>query len=207
MLTVKQNRSGRNALDQRVHCLANLLALALLVVGCAHSAPAVACLCSCSDFSNRGTDSAAAEGRAAEYDQVFSGLVISTERTDEPVSAAAISGKNVVESPGYWTRSRILVLRIWRGAPSTVADVWTPVVTDCDSPPIAGSYFVALVRSEKGRSAASNSLCDCAQKAAATEGRGAFAVEGIAISAAAICTAAIAIFSLIEVIRRRESSG
>lgn len=197
MLRMEQIRSDKKALDR--HCLANLLAFALVVFGCAFSAPVVACIC-------RDADSTATGVRAAEYDEIFSGLVISTERIDEPVAAAAVSGEEIVEDPGYWTRSNILVLRIWRGAPSTVAEVWTPVVTDCESPPIAGSYFVALVQSEIGRGVASNSLCDRAQKAAATEGRGAFAFSGIAIIAAAICAAAIALLALVKVIRRRRPS-
>jgi hypothetical protein len=160
-------------------------------------------MCSCSVFSSWGRDSAATEVRPAQYDQVFSGLVISTERIDESVAVAAAPGEKVVDDPGYWTRSRILVLRIWRGAPSAVAELWTPVATDCDSPPIAGFFFVALVRSERGRSVATNSFCDCAEKAAATEGRGTFTVAGIAITAAAICAAAIALLPLVRIVRRR----
>jgi hypothetical protein len=69
------------------------LALAPVILGSAFTAPAVACLCSCSVFSSRGTDSTAVEVRPAEYDEIFSGLVISTERIDEPVAAAAVSGE------------------------------------------------------------------------------------------------------------------
>jgi hypothetical protein len=202
MLTKEQTHSHQKALGRGFQRLAYPLAFALVIFGCAFSTPAVACLCSCSVFSSRGADTAGAAVTPTEYEQIFSGLIISTERIDEPVVAAtAASGGNVVEAPGYWIRSRILVLRSWRGAPSTVAEVWTPVGSDCDSPPIVGSYFVALVRSEKGRSVASNSPCDCAQKAAATEGRGAFTVAGIVIIAAAICAAAIASLSLAKVIR------
>lgn len=206
MLTAEQIRSDKHALLRTFRCLANIVAFVLVASGFAFSAPAVACVCSCSVFSSPGKDSAAAEVTPADYHEVFSGLVLSTERIDQPVAAAPVSGEKVIEDPGRWIRSRILVLRIWRGAPSTVAEVWTPVVTDCDSPPMIGSYFVALVRSQDGRSVASNSICDCARKAAATAGRGDFAVAGIAISAAAIFAAAIALVSLVKVIRGRRPS-
>lgn len=182
------------------------VAFALVISGCTFSAPAVACLCSCSVFSSPAKDSTATEFRPAEYAQIFSGLVISTERIDQPVAAAAVSGETVVEE-NYWTRSRILVLRIWRGAPSTVAEVWTPGGSSCDIPPIPGFYFVALVRAEKGRSVASNSFCDCAEKAAAREGPGAFTGAAIAIAAAAIGAAAAALLLLVRVVRRRRPSG
>jgi len=200
VLTMEQIRLDKKTLKRRYRRLANLRAFALVVLGCAFSAPAVACLCSCSEVNP-------AEYDQTLYDQAFSGLVISTERIDKQVSAAAISSERAVEDPGYWIRSRVLVLRVWRGAPSTVAEVWTPVVTDCDSPPLTGFYFVALVRTEGGRSVASNSFCDCSEKAAAKKGRGTFAVAGIAISAAAICAAAIALLLLVKVIRRRRPSG
>jgi hypothetical protein len=87
-----------------------------------------------------------------------------------------------------------------------VAEVWIPVVTDADSPPIPAFLFVVLVRSEKGRGVATNSACDRPQRAAATEGRGAFTVAGIAIIAAAFCTVAIALLSLVRIVRRRRRS-
>jgi len=139
--------------------------------------------------------------RLDEYDQVFSGLVIWTEQTREPVSVGAVSSEKFVA--GYWTRSRVLVLRIWRGTPSTVAEVWTPTGSDCDLRPIPGSDFVALVRMEKGRSIAGNTFCDCAEKAAATEGRGTFTAAGIAVIATAVGAVAIALLSLVKGIRRR----
>ncbi len=197
---MEQIRSDKKAFGRGIHRHTNLIACAAVVFVCAFSAPVVACMC-------RDADSMATGVRAAEYDEIFSGLVISTERIDEPVAAGAVSGDEVLEDPGYWTRSRILVLRIWRGAPPTVAEVWTPVVADCDSPPITGSYFVALVQSEIGRGVASNSLCDRAQKAAATAARGAFAFAGIALTAAAICAATMALLLLVKVVRRRSSSG
>jgi hypothetical protein len=214
MLTMEQTSSDKEALSQRFQRLAMLPAIALVVFGCAFSAPAVACLCNCSVFSTPGKYPIATELRPAEYyDQVFSGLIISTERTREPVVAPPIivgktvSGEDVVEDPGYWIRSRVLVLRIWRGTPSTVAEVWTPIVSDCDVPPLPGFHFVALVRTEKGRSVATNTYCDCVQKTAATEGRGAFAIPGIAITAVALGAASIALLWLVKVIRRRRPSG
>lgn len=192
-------------MGQRSRHLAHLLALALAVIGCGFSAPAVACLCSCSIFSVG--DFAGIEVKpAAEYHQIFSGLVISTERMDEPVVPAVASNEQSAEAPGYWIRSRILVLRIWQGAPSTVAEVWTPVVSSCDSPPRTGSYFVALTRSETGRNVARHSPCDCAQKAAITQAAGDFTVTGIALIVAAVSAASRVLFSLVNVVRRRRPS-
>jgi hypothetical protein len=200
-------------MERRFHCLANVLAFALAIFAGTFSPPAVACFCDCSIYSSPKQDPTATPFRTADYDQIFSGLVISSERTDEPVSTAApeewetASGERVMVSPGYWTRSSILVLRIWKGAPSPVAEVWTPVESDCESPPIPSFNFVALVRTEKGRSVAGNSLCDCAQRAAATEGRGAYTALGIPFIAAAIFAAAIALLSLVKVVRRRRPSA
>jgi hypothetical protein len=183
------------------------MAAALVVFGSTFSAPAMACLCSCSISSTPAKDSTATEVTPAEYDQVFSGLVISTERTSEPVRAPEVLNEKFVADPGYWIKSKVLVLRIWRGTPSTVAEVWTPILSDCDLRPITGFHFVALVRMEKGRRVAGNTFCDCAEKAAATEGRGAFSIAGIAITAAAVGAAAIALLLLVRVIRRRRPSG
>jgi hypothetical protein len=144
---------------------------------------------------------------------VFSGLIISTERTREPVVVPPVvvgktaSGEMVVEDPGYWAKSRVLALRTWRGTPSTVAEVWTPVASDCDVQPLPGFHFVALVRTEKGRSVARNTYCDCVEKAAAMEGRGVFTGAAIAVMAAALGTAVIALLWLVKVIRRRRPSG
>ncbi|WP_161966015.1 hypothetical protein [Steroidobacter cummioxidans] len=192
MLTVDQAQMNSKTSARGSRCLARLLTFAFASFGFAFSATAVACLCGSADV-----------GFVEEYDEVFSGLVISTQRTDEPVADTASSGEAVVEDPGYWVRSRILVMRTWRGAPSTVAEVWAPVATNCDSPPIPGFYFVALVRSEKGRSVASNSLCDHALKAAATKERGSFAVAGITIAAAGAGAATAALLWFVKIIRRR----
>lgn len=174
------------------------LALAVLVFGYALSAPALACLCDC------WGSAADTEITAAEYDQVFSGIVISTERIDRAAEVASTG--EVDESPGYWIRSRVLVLRIWRGAPPLVAEVWTPVATSCDTHPITGFYFLALVRSEEGRDVALSTFCDCALKAAATEGRGSFSIAGMTITATSIGVVALALISLVKVFRRRRQS-
>jgi len=185
----------RTASGRLSYVLAKSLAIAFATLGAALSAgTAIACLCASADFN------------PDEYDAVFSGLVISTERSYVPMPETTFSDEESVENPGYWVKSRILVMRIWRGAPSTVAEVWTPVVTSCDSPPIVGFYFVALVRPEKGRDVASNSWCDYAQKRAATKEVGAFAVTGIAIATGAIGAATVVLVSLFRVIRRHRSS-
>jgi hypothetical protein len=189
---------------RRFHCLARPLAIALVVLGSTFSAPAGACLCSCSIFSSQSRDATATEV-PAEYRQIFSGLVISTERINEPVAATTVSSGEFVVDPGYWIKSKILVLRIWRGTPSTLAEVWTPVQGNCDSPPITDFHFVALVRTEKGRSVAGNSPCDCDLKAAATEGRGAFTIAGFTVTAAAAGAAVLALLWLMKVIRRRRA--
>jgi hypothetical protein len=206
---VEQISLDKSASRRTVHRLARLLAIALVVFGCVFSAPAVACLCNCSVFSTPEKYPAATQPRPAEYyDQVFSGLVLSTERTREPVVDPPVSfGNGLMEDPGYWIKSRVLVLRIWRGTPSTVAEVWTPIVTNCDVPPFTGFHFVALVKTEKGRSVAPNTYCDCVEKDAATEGPGAFAVKGIAIAAASLGASGISLLSLVKGFRRRRRSG
>jgi hypothetical protein len=187
-----------------LHGAGKLVAFALAGAGCFVSAPAVACLCSCPLFAGGMAHSAQAEVAVDGYDQIFSGFVISTERTNEPVSDPPISaGENLILDPGYWARSNILVLRVWRGAPPTVAEVWTPVLTDCESPPISGFYFDALVRTEKGRRVASNSPCGCDERAAATKERGTFTVAGLSIGAAAILAFAVVLGSLARIVRRR----
>jgi hypothetical protein len=167
------------------------------------SEPAVACICSCE---GNGSGATTADAASDAYDQVFSGLIISTERIDEPVheprSWITASGQHVTEDPGHWIRSRILVLRVWRGAPSTLAETWTPVLSNCDLPPIPGFYFVALTRTKEGRSVAHHSYCNCDQ-AALTAGRGAFTFAGVAVIATAICAAALGLFMLAKVVRRR----
>jgi hypothetical protein len=187
-------------MSARARCHQNgvgLLTFVLFVICSATSTSAIACVCSCAGSATTGSPA-----MTEEYDHVFSGLIVSTERVDNPFAGAAISTESVVEDPGHWIRSRILVLRVWRGSPPVMPELWTPVVTDCDSPPIAGSYFVAMVRTEAGRSVASNSLCDCDQQAAMTAGRGAFARIGIALVVSSLCAAALALLILWRVLRQ-----
>lgn len=200
---MKQPRSIKKPLAREFLFLVRFGAVAL--VGLAFSVPALACLCSCSIFSKwSAEDTIAAEEGFAKYDQAFSGFVVSTRRVDEPViDPPVVINDDLVESPGYWIRSRILVLRIWRGAPTTVTEVWTPVFTNCDSSPILGSYFVAIVRLEDGRSVARNSSCDCPLIATATKGPETIAAAGAAITVAAVGAAAFALFALARVVRRR----
>ena len=211
---MKQSRFDKPMQGRRFHRLARLLAVAIVVFGVTFSAPAVACMCNCSIFSTPGKYPITAEPKPADYyDQVFSGLVIWTERTREPVVSPPFvvgklpSGEDIVEYPGYWVRSRVLVLRLWRGAPATVAEVWTPIASDCDVPPIPGFHFVALVRTENGRTVAPNTYCDCVYKDAATEGRGAFAFGGISIVAAVLGIVVVVPFFLVKVVRRRRRAG
>ncbi|MEJ0040345.1 MAG: hypothetical protein WDO68_30695 [Gammaproteobacteria bacterium] len=211
---MKQSRFDKPMQGRRFHRLARLLAIVIVVFGGAFSAPAVACMCNCSIFSTPGKYPITTKPKPADYyDQVFSGLIILTERTREPVVSPPVvvgklpSGEDIVEDPGYWVRSRVLVLRLWRGAPAAVAEVWTPIASDCDVPPIPGFHFVALVRTEKGRTVARNTHCDCVDKDAATEGRGAFAIAGVAMVAAALGIVAVALFLLVKVVRRRRRAG
>lgn len=176
-----------------------LLSLAIIVFCATLSAPALACMCA---------NSETVEVTPNAYEQVFSGVVLSAEHTDEPVIAHPVFlGDGVVESRGHWIKSKVLVLRVWRGMPSTVAEVWTPNLTDCDLWPIPGFYFTALVQTEYGRRMAGNTYCDGAERTAATAGRGTFMFPGIAVFVAALGAVAIALFSLVKVVRRYRSSG
>src|SRR5262249_24223099 len=147
--------------DLMVYCLrlfrsrAQSLAFITLVASSVAGAPASACMMSCAS-------SAEAAGR---YDQVFSGLIISTEiipdlTVEGAARAAADPSGTAVRDLSFWTRSQILVLRNWRGVPPTVTEVWTPGGTSCDLPMIAGFHFVALVRVDKGRSIARHTDCE-----------------------------------------------
>lgn len=142
--------------------------------------PAAACLCSCPALAQEAK-SAAVAMPLDRYVEVYSGVVVSAERVDEPVAAAASVFGDAVEDRGHWIRVKILVLRVWKGATPTVATAWVPVLANCDSPPLLGSYFVSMTREESGRHIASNSACDCGVKVAATLGRGTYALPGVGI--------------------------
>jgi len=150
-------------------------------------------MCSCEGYE--------ADTKSDQYDQVFSGLILSAERVNEPVTALVEVGPNLVLDPGFWIKSKILVLRVWRGAPSTTAEVWTPVVTDCDTPPMPGLYFMALVRTKEGRSVAERAYCNC-DEAALTAGGGTLVLTNVVILAAAIGVVGIALVLLLRQFRR-----
>ena len=145
-------------------------------------APASACMMSC-----------AYSEAAGRYDRVFSGLIISTERIPQSTVEAANPDGTAVRDFRFWTKSKILVLHIWRGAPPTVAEVWTPGGSSCDLPMIAGFRFVALARVEKGRSIAFHTNCEGDLSMEATLGRGTYTTAGMAIIAATFCVAALAL--------------
>jgi hypothetical protein len=113
----------------------------------------------------------------------------------------------VAEDPGFWIRSRVLVLRIWQGAPATLAQVWTPVATSCDNPPIIGTFFVARVAHEEGRSVARRSYCDCDLTAAEAVERGSIAPAGVAIVSAATALVAVLLLVSFKALRRRRMPG
>ena len=177
--------------DANVCCFGRLyqhaLSLAFIIafassVACA---PASACMMSCA-YSEAG-------GR---YDHVFSGLIISTETIPEPTVEAASPNGAAVRDFRVWTKSKILVLRIWRGSPPTVAEVWTPGGTSCDLPMIAGFHFVALVRVENGRSIAFHTNCEGDLNMGAALGRGTYTTAGVAIIVATMCVAALGLIWL-----------
>ena len=125
---------GYSALARRFYCRAHFLAFMVLIVFSVSSAPAFACLCSCEGAATQGKRSTDLDEAAGQYDQVFSGLVISTERTAEPaIGAANLGGGGAASDLRFWTRSKILVLHIWRGAPPTIAPPRTSpmVATRC----------------------------------------------------------------------------
>jgi hypothetical protein len=163
------------------HGRAQSLAFIIFVAWCVAGAPASACMTSC----------ASSEEAAARYDQVFSGLIISTEIIPEPTVDTANPDGTAVREFRFWTKTRILVLRIWRGAPPTIAEVWTPGGSSCDLPMIAGFPFVALARVEKGRSVARHTDCEGDPSTAAAKGRGAYTDAGVAIIAATFCVVAL----------------
>lgn len=174
-------------------------AVVLAACGIAFSGPAIACICA-------NPDAPALEASASSVDQVFSGLIIWTERSDEPVMPSGISPDASALDPGHWIRSRVLVLRVWRGTPPVVAEVWTPVIFDCDGRPIPGSYFVALVNRDAGRDVAENSECGRALRMFSTKGPATFAIGGIVTIAAVLALGAIASVWVTRIVRRRRIS-
>jgi hypothetical protein len=179
--------------------LAKSFAAVIALVGAALTAPAMACVCA-------NPDPSALEASASQFDLIFSGLIISTERSSEPMEAAPASPDALAVDQGYWIKSRVLVLRVWRGTPRMVTEVWTPVVTNCDSRPIPGLYFVALAKHEASRRVAEYSDCGRALRAVATDGPAAFAIRGIATIGAVLGLSFIAPVWLFKLVRRRRPS-
>jgi hypothetical protein len=199
---------GYSALAESLHYRAPFLAFMILIVFSVSSGPAFACLCSCEGAATEGERSTELDEAAARYDQVFSGLVISTERIAAAAIGAANEDSGAVSDLGFWTKSRVLVLHIWRGAPPAIAEVWIPGGSSCDLGIIAGLHFVALARTEKGRSIARHSECECGVMAAATKGRGSYTNAGVAIIAVTFGLAALALAWLgISIWRLRRSGG
>ena len=171
---------------------------AITLIGAALSSTAMACLCS--DWK-----ASELEASASQYEQVFAGLIV--WQSSEPREAAPPAFGVPALDPGYWVKSKVLVLRVWRGAPPLVAEVWTPVVISCDSWPVPGSYFVALAKHESGRNVASNSECEGPLRAYATAGPATIAMAGIAATAAVLGLVAFAAVWLVKIVRRRRPSS
>jgi hypothetical protein len=141
--------------------------------------------------------SASCNAAPIQYDAVFSGLVISTQTLPEPSSAPDLR---------FWTKSKILVLHIWQGAPSTITEVWTPGGSSCDQAILAGFHFVALARNENDRLIAHNSDCENDVVAAATQGRGTYTKAAVTLIAAAfLVTAVVLTWSVISIRQLRRS--
>lgn len=179
--------------------LAKAFTRMIALVGAALSAPAIACLCS--DWEPSGL-----EARASEYEQIFAGLIIWTETTDEPVLGAPFTTDYSGIDPGYWAKSKVLVLRVWRGAPSMVTEVWTPVASSCDLRPLPAFYFVALVKREKGRNVDRYNYCDGPLRAYATRGPATLAPGGYALLAVILGVVFIAFTWLRNKVRRKRAS-
>jgi hypothetical protein len=207
MSITQESCPGSKALARRFYCRARSLACVILLVFSVSGAPASASRGSYEDAATRGSGSADLHDAIGQYDQVFSGLAISTERIAAPAIESENPGGAASSDLRFWTRSKILVLRVWRGAPPTIAEVWSPGGSSCDLAVMAGFHFVALVRTENGRSIARNSECD-SDVMAATKERGTYTNAGVAIIAASFCVAALALTWLgISIRRRRRSVG
>ena len=165
-----------------------------IALAAAFTVPAMACLCS-------NPEPSQLEVSASKYDQVFAGLII--WQTSEPKAAPAVSPVGPTLDPGYWIKSKVLVLRVWRGSPPVVAEVWTEVVTSCDSRPLPGSYFVALVKKDGGRNIAGFAECDRSVREFATAGPARIVIGGFSSIAAAIGLVFIATVWLWKIVRRR----
>lgn len=172
--------------------------VAITLIGAAISSTAMAYSCTNWEVSEL-------EGNASQYEQVFAGLIV--WQSSEPRAAAPPIFEGLTLDPGYWVKSKVLVLRVWRGAPPMVAEVWTPVVMDSDFRPIPGSYFVALQKYEAGRNVAAYSECERPLRAYATAGSATIAMAGFATIAAVLGLVMIAAVQLVKIVRRRRPSA
>ena len=183
--------------------LASSCVVWVVLFGAAFSAPIMACMCRCKS-SYPGADVARLEAKAAQLEQVFAGLVISTEQIKAtPETDPALPRIAPAIDPGYWIRSKVLVLRIWRGSPPMVAEVWTRLEIDCDRRPFPGLYIDALTKHVAGRDVADFSECSCGLQAFATEGPASFAMGGIATIAAVLALGVAAFVWLSKIVRLR----
>jgi hypothetical protein len=170
---------------------------AIALICAALSTTAMACLCS-------NLERSELEASASRYEQVFAGLIIWQSSEPRPVPQVA-SHDGPITDPGYWVKSKVLVLRVWRGEPPVVAEVWTTVVTSCDSWPLPGYWFVALTKNEAGRNVAENSECGGPLRDYATAGPAAIAWAGLATLAAILGLAFLAVVRLMKVFQRRRA--
>jgi hypothetical protein len=158
------------------------------------STPAMACLFN---------DEFPVEADASQFDQVFSGLIIWTDRFEVPPSSTPATSEFRAIDPGYWIKSKVLVFRVWRGTPPPVAEVWTLVSSDCESPPFPGLYFEASTKRDGSRSVAENSYYSRAVGKYLTRGPATFATAGVAAIGAILCFGCIMLVWLAKIVRRR----
>jgi len=169
--------------------------LAVVFAGASLAFSGLAQACLCPNY-----DAAALEANSAKFEQVFAGLIISTER----IHNRQFEGAEV--DSGSSIKSKVLVLRVWRGTPPTVAEVWTPVIDYCGIQPFPGLYFVALAKREAGRSVAEYNECNCALRAYTTQGPATFAIGGIAALGAVLGLVVAAAVWLWRIVRRKRRS-
>jgi hypothetical protein len=181
-----------------VRWLTNPFVGLIAIAGAAVSAPAAACMCS-------SPDAAALEASASKFDQVYAGLIISTQRipaAQERAPASSVATATMID-PGYWMKSNVLVLRVWRGRPAMVTEVWTRVATSCDLAPFPGLYFVALTDDETDRGVAEYSFCNDALRSFVTQGPATFHTAGVATFGAVVGLGCVLCVWLFNTIRRR----
>jgi hypothetical protein len=167
--------------------------IALTVV--AASAPASAYFCD--DW-----EASELEAEALQYDQVFAGLVIWTERSSEPRKPLPRTPGDPELDPGYWVNSKVLVLRVWRGSPPFVAEIWTPAGWNWHLRPMPATYMVVLAKDEAGRTVADYSDCEGPLRAYATSGPARSTPAGYGLLAAILGLAYIAFAWVRKRVRR-----